>query len=288
MSRTLPKLENLHTEEYNLNRYDIIRWDSYNPNYSYLMISVDDAKKIISVHTALMKYIQQNDDFPPPEYIHQKIDEGGVSDLILLFDDMCDAYYHDDEGSGAFIKMHRSPKDADWSDVYDPLHFVCRNGMDVLLLLVKSERICEDLYDYIARQFPIYVYFQKFIIPPPKRNNEFRVFVYNKIIRAISQLPYYGYTDFDINDVIRMSIDAASNNIEKGYDTFAADIEVTSNNSFRIFEINPFDSTTDLYMFSTEEMYNLDEGTPSSDGICRKVVCKYNCTPTDDVYEEER
>lgn len=151
-----------------------------------------------------------------------------------------------------FIKMHRLPKDSyyeekdkesddKWLD-----YLKCESVKDVVVRLAKSLRIIEDIDYYIEKKLPLKLYLM--LYNKPDLNKEFRVFIYNGKIIGISQVPESQVTQINIDKIKFLEDDFG-----KKFQRCCIDIEY-SNNKVRIFEINPFDCTTDLYNFTEEKL----------------------------------
>lgn len=150
---------------------------------------------------------------------------------------------------GAFVKMHRSPKDADYFETGDPIHFRCKRPSRILHLLCSSLRIADDLQEYINMKKPMRLFISPF--KTPMYECEYRIFVQNGECVGYAQLPNHIklWTDEHVKKICRRVMTEHAWRAPRP--DYCMDIEILMHdvNEYRLFEFNPLDESTDLYGF---------------------------------------
>jgi len=137
-----------------------------------------------------------------------------------------------------FVRLYSlSPKDS----IYFP-SMIISNADDVIQLLRSSERTIDYLKNY-SNQGIILRQYEKSL----KSKNEFRLFIFDKKLRAISQYQYYikieKYSDSDLRQIIYDSICDYFNKVANliDYSDYVLDIVFLNNfSTIKIIEINTF------------------------------------------------
>ncbi len=235
---------------------DLIKYDfcSYNPKITSIIIPQDVIVLLIATSKTLLDFglnLLESDDLQINSIIAAQLNAiietfpFYVKEFIITIDDIIKTF-----NGPVFVKCHRSPKDGLWSNS-DKLS--CYNGIDVITLLLKSERCMEDAILYINNGWPVRLYFQPFI--NVNVDNEFRVFLYKNQIVGISGVNSRKITT-EISQICIMAIEGLKSKITY-MDTYCVDLELFNlelcNLEYRIFEVNPFDMTTDLYWLTEED-----------------------------------
>nr|CAB3229165.1 cell division cycle protein 123 homolog [Phallusia mammillata] len=166
-------------------------------------------------------------------------------------------------GGKVFPKLTWSaPKDASWM-THNSLK--CTNAGEVLLLLKSSDFVmhdltsafsaCEDFNDQPFKEHQLVLRKWANLVP----GMEFRCFVKNNCVHAISQRhckQYYDYLERDKNDLavdIRQFVERKI--IGKFPDTnYVVDVYKKRDNRMWIIDFNPFNKTTDSLLFTWDEL----------------------------------
>lgn len=227
--------------------FDFVSW---NPNIKYITIPNEIGILFANMNSYLLLTIDEmidEDDcnhITCEDKIFQEFIENNnesLSPFLIEVDQMLANF------NGAFIKMHRSPKDALW---YNNDSLECKSSFDIVKLLVKSERIASDIQDYISRNYPLLLYFQQF--SAPNIENEYRIFVHEKRIIGISSC-FGNDKNTNINEISEKVLNRLYSEYNIRLVTFCIDIEIIGDTA-RIFEINPLDAETDLFSYSPEDL----------------------------------
>lgn len=148
---------------------------------------------------------------------------------------------------GAFVKMHRSPKDADYNETNDPKYFCSTSSLKIIRLLCLSLRIADDLREYMERKLPMKLFISPFSTPDYRR--EYRIFVQDgKYVGEVStadELPEFVSTYS--HEICKRAFEEHKHRAPRP--TYCMDIEILDDGAYRLFEFNPLDETTDLYGF---------------------------------------
>jgi hypothetical protein len=157
-----------------------------------------------------------------------------------------------DLGGSVFIKLgSRSPKDSFIGNVLKG--FCCHNDKEVFDLLFDSERIMEDSYRYYMNDGGYLVLREWKDI---KKYEEFRCFVSDRKLEAISQYEYFNYFPKIVeNKITIQNIILAKFQQIKDYipSDCILDIWVKNYKEAVVIELNPLGIDTDPCLFSWNE-----------------------------------
>ena len=257
-------MDSLYLEEPNPEKYDHNVWCK---NVKTVVMPSEVAGHIMTNHKNLLNKALEKGEISSDHDIFGIIRK--IHPLALFADKLTEEIFKAKFSNGCFAKMHRSPKDSNWDnkdlDIDDDLNYLrCNNGDEVLTKFMKSIRIYEDLKDFIPRGVPLNVY----LLPyrKPKLVNEFRAFIVNREVTMIRQTPLTGskpiYTEGQIKQFANKAYEQVSQGIlDNGYkidDVYkrccidfeindGSNTDIDDKSPIRIFEVNPFDCTTDLY-----------------------------------------
>lgn len=177
-------------------------------------------------------------------------------------------------GGCVFPKLNWScPKDAYWIALNKSL--CCSCVTDIYLLLKSSEFITHDLtqpfkfcidYHYDEREssqinLNFYLILRKWIEIDP--STEYRCFVRNNNLIAISQRDYTSYYDHIINqkdEIIEDIVLFFEEHIKDNFpdENYVFDIYRKRKNLVKLVDFNPFGKVTDSLLFEWEELENLE------------------------------
>lgn len=221
-----------------------------------IIMPIKVANEIIRINGNLIDEYIKGNEIVKDEEIYRLIRKS--NNLSMYADRLTEEICKQDilNETGCFAKMHRSPKDSNWDEKIDDLDYLCCNsGDEILTRFIKSIRICDDLKDFISRNIELNVYLIPF--KKPKLENEFRAFIIDERVIKVKQTPLANNKKSDYNE--KYIYEIANNlynetGLNKIYKRCCIDFEIMDNNDnnrYRIFEVNPFDRTTDLYIEET-------------------------------------
>lgn len=213
------------------------------PGLKSCNLSEKYAEELIKVNGQIIEYTMENSNGDFDEFTNKSIKNSSIlMNLAAKLDKL------DFIKNGVFVKMHRSPKDADYDETNDPNFFKASDGYRIVFLLVRSLRISEDLEEYLDAKLPLKLFISPFI--ESNINNEFRIFVKENQMIGYSPIPECtsSFEKDHIEKFCQKAFEEYGNKAPRP--TFCMDIEILES-SYRLFEFNPLDSSTDLY--------NLDE-----------------------------
>jgi hypothetical protein len=249
--------------------YDIDKWINNIPegcfpiNLTIVPISYKEGASIIQVHKNILNKYINKDYFLDVNNEIIRIIENNV--ILKKLEQRLNEVIKEKQSVGVlrmiFAKMHRAPIDCDWEERgFDIGLATC--SMEVLINFIKSIRIAEDITDYIKRRIPLKIFLQKY--EPIDFNNEFRIFVDNRKIilirrHPLADKPQSNFTKKFVWDTAKVIYNRC---FMKKFIHCVIDFELVVNQVgvyvnrfqyFRIFDINPFDETTDLYSKNSVE-----------------------------------
>lgn len=234
--------------------FDIYSWIPQCVEYE---VSDEQAREIIKVNDALMREAMESLDEKNLPLILTVLCNKMIGKSVVLqaMHRALSKITFLSFAAGAFVKMHRSPKDADFDDTYDPQYFACYTGLDVVRLLCKSLRIADDLREYMEHEKT-----KKLFISPfhePKYRNEFRIFVRDNQYLGHAACWNYGERSDFSNEEIEKACKKAYGRYKHlaPRPTYCMDVEIEANSgdNVRLFEFNPLDDTTEMYGFIISE-----------------------------------
>lgn len=172
---------------------------------------------------------------------------------------------------GAFVRLgSRSPKD---SLVFHDLGGKCTEPSHALQMLsIFSERVVEDVWDCIAAEYPIHIFFREWIEIPEW--SEFRCFMRDRKLVGVSQYQYRTVyeelQDPQQVDSIRWAIDRFFEGFSRDchiddvvFDVFIKKQSLGTNTCWevKLLEINPFGAHTDPCLFDHRNEESFDGST---------------------------
>ncbi len=228
-----------------MEKYDHYYWNTAVP---FLIMTQRIGNLITSLNNYFVSLFLDSDHIASDKEICDKICTFSI--LLEFEEEISKMMIRLNYKNGYFVKMHRAPKDSNWDDKM--VNLKNTTGMDVLIKFVKSIRICDDLKNFSAVNIPLRVYFQEFV--PVNPLNEFRMFASEGGITNIRHLSLNveGESEYNPETIFTLCETMYMNNFCKQYPKCAIDFVISRVDKIRILEINPFDSTTDLYIGSTE------------------------------------
>ena len=230
-------------------------WNTVRPTYienwpaelrKLSMKSIDIPLSIDEANMLGVNMIELNEIF-----IDSKIEVPRKATFRNVISKLKDAFQ--DMPNGAFVKLgSRSPKDRlYYRDIGNP----CKNADDALkILLGCSERICDDLYLAVTKEYCPHIWIREWVNIP--KWAEFRCFVYKNKLLGISQYFYDEYFPEIINndEWIKALIKKFYSDYFKSachldtviFDVYLEQLRIVEEFKVNLIEINPFIESTDF------------------------------------------